>query len=128
MEEAVCSSDEDCGNDTFCEGVGGDAGTRGVCVPWDLSARGPYDPACRLPAYDLAEVGWPSPVLPWALTTHWLLVARVQDAFGLEIQLSSLFDRSTIRELSEAVTAALFTEAGEEELADFLNELDAAER
>ena len=56
------------------------------------------------------------------------MLARVQDAFGLEIQLSSLFDRSTIRELSEAVTAALFTEAGEEELADFLNELDAAER
>ena len=21
----------------------------------------------------VAEVGWPSPVLPWALTTHWLL-------------------------------------------------------
>ena len=27
----------------------------------------------------VAEVAWPSAVLPWALTTHWLSVARVQE-------------------------------------------------
>jgi amino acid adenylation domain-containing protein len=56
------------------------------------------------------------------------MLSRVQDALGLEIRLSSLFEHSTIRELSEAVTAVLFTEAGEEELADLLDELEAAER
>ena len=56
------------------------------------------------------------------------MLSRVQGAFGLEIHLSSLFERPTIRELSEMVTSVLFTEAGEEELADLLDELEAAER
>jgi len=56
------------------------------------------------------------------------MLSRVQDALGLEIRLSTLFEHSTIRELSEAVTAVLFTEAGEEELTDLLDELEAAKR
>ena len=56
------------------------------------------------------------------------MLSRVQDALALEIRLSTLFEHSTIRELSEAVTAVLFTEAGEEELTDLLDELEAAKR
>jgi amino acid adenylation domain-containing protein len=56
------------------------------------------------------------------------MLSRVRDALGVEIRLATLFERSTVRELADAVTAALFTEAGEDELAKLLDELEAAER
>ncbi len=55
------------------------------------------------------------------------MLARVQESFGLDLYLGTVFDHSTIRELAAAVTDDLLGEAGDDELADLLAEAEASE-
>jgi amino acid adenylation domain-containing protein len=50
------------------------------------------------------------------------MLARVQDALGVQLYLGNLFERSTIRELSELVMLELLSDASEDELASLLSE------
>ncbi len=55
------------------------------------------------------------------------MFARLQDTLGLTLPLAQLFDRSTIRQLAEAVTAELLADAGGDELAQMLAEAGVPE-
>jgi amino acid adenylation domain-containing protein len=55
------------------------------------------------------------------------MLARVQESFGLDLYLGTVFEHSTVRELASAVSAQLLGEAGDDELADLLAEAEASE-
>ena len=57
-----------------------------------------------------------------------LMLARVQDAFGVEIYLGRVFEESTIRGLAAIVNTELLGDVGDEEMASLLAELEASER
>jgi hypothetical protein len=54
------------------------------------------------------------------------MLARVQEDFGLDLYLGSVFEHSTVRELAGAVTAGLLADAGDDELADLIAEAEAS--
>ena len=55
------------------------------------------------------------------------MLARVQEGFGLDLSLGTVFDHSTIRELAGMLTEQLLGDAGEDELAALLAEAEASE-
>jgi amino acid adenylation domain-containing protein len=55
------------------------------------------------------------------------MLARVQESFGLDLYLGSVFDHSTVRELGAAVTKRLVGETGDDELSELLAEIEASE-
>jgi amino acid adenylation domain-containing protein len=55
------------------------------------------------------------------------MLARVQESFGLELYLGSVFDHSTVRELAATVAERLLAETSGDELAELLAEVDATE-
>jgi amino acid adenylation domain-containing protein len=55
------------------------------------------------------------------------MLARVQESFGLDLYLGTVFEHSTVRELAIAVTERLMADAGGNELAELLAEAEASE-
>ncbi len=55
------------------------------------------------------------------------MLARVQESFGLDLYLGTVFEHSTVRELAPAVTEQLLGETGQDELAELLAEAEASE-
>ena len=64
-DNGACAGDDDCQGDTYCDcprpdggsGRGHDGGAAcGVCVPWGGPPRAAFDPTCRAPMFNLAEV------------------------------------------------------------------------
>jgi amino acid adenylation domain-containing protein len=55
------------------------------------------------------------------------MLAKLQESLGLDLYLGTVFEHPTVRELAAAVTAGLLGEAGEDELADLLAEVEASE-
>jgi acyl carrier protein len=49
------------------------------------------------------------------------VLARVQDALGVDVNLARMFERSTVRELAELVTAELLGDVDDDELAALLD-------
>jgi acyl carrier protein len=52
------------------------------------------------------------------------MLGRVQEVLGVQLYVRDLFECSTIRELSEPVTAQLLREVSDDELADLLAEME----
>jgi acyl carrier protein len=55
------------------------------------------------------------------------MLARAQDGFDVEIRLSRVFERSTLRELAEEIATSMVGAADEDELASLLAEIEAGE-
>jgi acyl carrier protein len=56
------------------------------------------------------------------------MLARVQESFGLDLYLGTVFEHSTVRELAGTLTEHLLGEAGDDELAELLAEAEASDR
>jgi amino acid adenylation domain-containing protein len=56
------------------------------------------------------------------------MLARVQETLALDLALPTIFEHSTVRELAAVVSGELHEEAGDEELAELLAEVEASER
>jgi acyl carrier protein len=55
------------------------------------------------------------------------MLAKLQESFGIDLSLGTVFEHSTVRELALAVTDELLGEAGDDELSDLLAEAEASE-
>jgi acyl carrier protein len=55
------------------------------------------------------------------------MLARVQEQFGVDLYLGTVFENSTVRELAGALTGQLLGDAGDDELAELLAEAEASE-
>jgi amino acid adenylation domain-containing protein len=55
------------------------------------------------------------------------MLARVQQSLALDVPLPTIFEHSTVRELAAVVASGLRSEAGDDELAELLAEVEASE-
>ncbi|MEA2125487.1 MAG: hypothetical protein QOI80_2269 [Solirubrobacteraceae bacterium] len=55
------------------------------------------------------------------------MFARLQETFGVELHLGTVFEHSTVRELATMVTTQLLGEVDDDELAELLGELEASD-
>ena len=53
------------------------------------------------------------------------MLPRLQDAFGVELYLATVFERPTLSALADAVSSRIVADAGEDDLTLLLAELEA---
>ena len=56
------------------------------------------------------------------------MLARLHDAFGIELFLTTVFERPTLAALAEAVSSRVVADAGDDDLTLLLAELEAEEQ